>query len=67
MSDNQTNLSTANEGTGGSEEFSWRNLPGGDDFAEGMAEYAKITAKTTTPRRRRSRTSSLYSPRICSR
>ena len=37
MSDsNQTN---APESTGG-EQFSWRNLPGGDEFAAGMAEFA---------------------------
>jgi len=37
MSD--TNQTSAPESTGG-EQFSWRNLPGGEEFAAGMAEFA---------------------------
>lgn len=39
MADN--NVQTNTSESSGSEEFSWRNLPGGEEFANGMAEFAR--------------------------
>lgn len=42
MSDTNPTIQNTADGTGGGEEqFSWRNLPGGEEFAEGMAAHAK--------------------------
>jgi len=38
---NPTIQNTADSTGGGEEQFSWRNLPGGEEFAEGMAAHAK--------------------------
>ncbi|NDC10346.1 MAG: hypothetical protein EBZ75_13600, partial [Oxalobacteraceae bacterium] len=41
MADN--NVQTSTSESSGSEQFSWRNLPNGDEFASGMAEFARGT------------------------
>lgn len=42
MSDTNPTIQNTADGTGGGDEqFSWRNLPGGEEFAEGMAAHAK--------------------------